>query len=94
MAYCTAEGYNIEKLSSILNKNYAECTSVTNDILKIKFNNDNNNEAYIFADGTVVSWGPEEAENLKLLNKIKKAEIKRLKIHEYEWFNFIENNNM
>jgi len=94
MAYCTAEGYNIEKLSSILNKNYAECTSVTNDILKIKFNNDNNNEAYIFADGTVVSWGPEEAENLKLLNKIKKAEIKRLKIHEYEWFNYIENNNI
>jgi len=94
MAYCTAEGYNIDKLSSILNKNYAECTSVTNDILKIKFNKDNNDEAYIFADGTVVSWGPEESENLKLLNKIKKAEIKRLKIHEYEWFNFIENNNI
>jgi len=94
MAYCTAEGYNIDKLSSILNKNYAECTSVTNDILKIKFNKDNNDEAYIFADGTVVSWGPEETENLKLLNKIKKAEIKRLKIHEYEWFNFVENNNI
>ncbi|ORX87696.1 DUF155-domain-containing protein [Anaeromyces robustus] len=94
MAYCTAEGYNIDKLSSILNKNYAECTSVTNDILRIKFSNDNNNEAYIFADGTVVSWGPDESENLKLLNKIKKAEIKRLKIHEYEWFNYIENNNI
>jgi uncharacterized Rmd1/YagE family protein len=94
MAYCTAEGYNIEKLSSILNRNYAECTSVTNDILKIKFNNNNNDEAYIFADGTVVSWGPDETENIKLLNKIKKAEIKRLKIHEYEWFNYIENNNI
>jgi len=94
MAYCTAEGYNIEKLSSILNKSYAECTSVTNDILKIKFSSNNDNEAYIFADGTVVSWGPEEAENLKLLNKIKKAEIKRLKIHEYEWFNYVENNNI
>ncbi|ORX46658.1 DUF155-domain-containing protein [Piromyces finnis] len=94
MAYCTAEGYNIEKLSTILNKSYAECTSVTNDILKIKFNNTNDNEAYIFADGTVVSWGPEESENLKLLNKIKRAEIKRLKIHEYEWFNYVENNTI
>ncbi|OUM68322.1 hypothetical protein PIROE2DRAFT_32242, partial [Piromyces sp. E2] len=51
-------------------------------------------EAYIFAEGTVVSWGPEESENLKLLNKIKKGEIKRLKIHEYEWFNYVENNNI
>lgn len=94
MAYCTAEGYNLNKLSSILNKKYAECVNMTTDILKVKLEKDKDSEVYIFSDGTVVSWGPSEQENVKFLNKLKKAEINRLKLHEYEWFNYVENNEI
>ncbi|KAI8802478.1 hypothetical protein BJ742DRAFT_832733 [Cladochytrium replicatum] len=100
-AYSTAENYDFSRLRPILRTHYTILPALADDVLHIRLKKPSSTsgfsdskqtaEAFIFNNGTFVTWGASQSENAALLDLLKPSqEGRKYDSPETEWFYFYE----
>ena len=99
IAYCTAEQYDFKPLYQLLKKEYSLFPYMADDVLHINLKeikssatevfqaSENDPQAFIFQNGTFVTWGASDTQVKTLLRQVKSVQINDFPV-EQEWFDY------
>ncbi|KAJ3309152.1 hypothetical protein HDV04_000431 [Boothiomyces sp. JEL0838] len=85
IGYSTAEYYDSKQLYKLLKEKYSLLPYMADGVYHLQVNNES--EAFVFSNGTLVVWGASESETNELLDRVKTVEINSYP-KEYEVFNY------
>ncbi|KAL3901291.1 MAG: hypothetical protein SGCHY_000708 [Lobulomycetales sp.] len=94
-AFCTAEAYSMQNVKRAISENYISLPlQAADDIFHVRLQSPSADldqwvpEAFIFANGSVVSWGASDDANNNLLRLLKPLEINAYSEVETEWYDY------
>jgi len=99
-AYCVSEGFSFPKLRKLLGAHgHYPFTALSEDCIHVAAPLDPHNpsdlgDIFFFMDGTVVTWGLSDEENMRLLEQIKPAEMEPYRDVEEEEVDYIQDRQL
>lgn len=94
IGFSTAENYSFDHLLPALKDRYHILPFLADGVMHISLSKDVNDEsapeAFIFNDGTFVTWGASAEEDVQLLDVVTKAQVNPYATMETERFDYYQ----